>query len=243
MIADDLQHLVERYLSGAMSSEETRSFLTRAGHDRELRRLLDADRIITGAIARDTASTMPGATVPGASLMAALEMSRTVAQPVAGSWMNLRVAVIGVTIGLAGLVAGSFLVAPMLGTSSDRAPAVSTPTVTTPIDKPVAPGAPESPSVDATSPAATTNVSPDAGDDANGSRAASTSSSAGSTRGDRSAAREGARPSSTERAPTTSTASRPRSAADEVDTRSPNALPSYDDETLPIEFDVKPKGK
>ena len=63
MNAVERQNLIERYLSGAMGTDESRSFLVRTEHDPELRRLLDADRVITSAIARDRASGFADATV------------------------------------------------------------------------------------------------------------------------------------------------------------------------------------
>ena len=232
MIADDLQQTLERYLSGAMSPDESRSFLARADVDQELRRLLEAERVITGAVARDLAATAPAAIVPGEGLRAALELSRTGAASAAGSWMTLKVAAIGVAIGLAGLVGGSLFVAPMIegDTAKPAQRTIAPPSVETPAAMP-------QPGVE-TDASAMTNPS-DAGQDA---AATTTSSGAGTrdiSRGTRSTDRTGSASERTgARAATPSTsASTPRQAG--IDDRPVNSLPEYDDKKVPVEIHVQ----
>ncbi|HVK37112.1 MAG TPA: hypothetical protein VNA88_01170 [Candidatus Kapabacteria bacterium] len=228
MIADDLQQTLERYLSGAMSPDESRSFLARADVDQELRRLLEAERVITGAVARDLAATAPAAIVPGEGLRAALELSRTGAASAAGSWMTLKVAAIGVAIGLAGLVGGSLFVAPMIegDTAKPAQRTIAPPSVETPAAMP-------QPGVE-TDASAMTNPSDSRQDAAATSTGAATRDIARAARpADRSGSatdRNGARAAT----PSASTPARVG-----IDARPAESLPEYDNQKVPVEFEVK----
>jgi hypothetical protein len=116
MNAHDRQTLVERYLSGSMSSTEAGAFAARLETDPELRRLVDAERVIVDAVAHDVAMMPQAATVPSASLMASLEAARRVAPtgPAGSAWISTKVATIIGTIGVLGIIAGTVFVAPLL---------------------------------------------------------------------------------------------------------------------------------
>jgi hypothetical protein len=128
MNADNRQMLVERYLSGEMSPSESGEFDTLLQNDLQLRRLLDAERVIVGAVARDRAMMPPASTVPPAALMAALEVGRQIvpAASSATAWISAKTAAIVATIGIVGVVAGTIFIAPLF--KDEPAPQKSVPT-------------------------------------------------------------------------------------------------------------------
>lgn len=259
MIADSRNQLVERYLAGAMGPEESRSFLARAGRDPELGRLLEAERVIAGAIARDRAATIPASTVPGGGLMAALEHSRSgaIVRPVTGALVSTKVA--AVLVGLVALVAGALYVAPLLG---DRDAALQTPGMNV-RDADAQPAARESlePQMDAretigsSSDGVSTNaasaeasrmdassIEASSADDLRGSREETSRSdrSGGVLRGAGAASREARSANTSPRTARESSTSRSGDAqTSSIDERSTESLPQYDDTAAKIEIKVE----
>jgi|GEM_PF-1684602 len=118
---DDI--LVENYLTGMMTPAEKAAFVERMKSDESIRRLVEADAIITTGMRKEMGTMATGAMEPGAELMARLAATTpAIGTAVTGSggaiaaalFSGSTVKILVGAIGVAGIAIGTFLVAPLM---------------------------------------------------------------------------------------------------------------------------------